>query len=131
MINELLIDKKYSIKIYSTHIEVFPYTKNDSPKVEKMFSKWDDVTHQYIPIGYYIENHVLYLPRGTSLNLLANEFNANPIKDGINYVDSCENIKTKIDMNYKPRDTIQEDSIDFLTSKGRFTNQRVVSSRLV
>ena len=80
MINKLLIDKDYSIRIYSTHIEVFPYMKNDSPKVEKMFSKWDDVTHQYIPIGYYIENNILYLPRGTSLNLLANEFNATPNK---------------------------------------------------
>lgn len=121
MINKLLIDKDYSIRIYSTHIEVFPYMKNDSPKVEKMFSKWDDVTHQYIPIGYYIENNILYLPRGTSLNLLANEFNATPNKISIDYVDRCENIKNKIDMNYKPRDVIQEDSIDFLTSKGRFT----------
>ena len=121
MINELLIDKKYSIEIYSTHIEVFPYMKNDAPKIEKMLSKWDDVTHQYIPIGYYIENNILYLPRGISLNLLANVFNATPNKMTIGYVDMCENVKTKIDMNFKPRDKIQEDSIDFLTSKGRFT----------
>lgn len=117
-------DKKYSIKVYNTHIEVFPYESGDVPRIEKMFSKWDDVTHKYIPIAYYTEDDVLYLPRGASLNILANLFNATPTQVSSTYSDKASIMKQKIDMNYPPRNKIQEDSIDFLTCKGNFIKGR-------
>ena len=118
----LELEKKYSIRVYNTHVEVYPYELGDVPRIEKMFSKWDDITHQYIPMAYYIENGVLYLPRGVSMNILVNLFNATPIP--VNDSDKAFKMSQKINMNYQPRDKIQEDSIDFLTSKGNFTKGR-------
>ena len=59
-----------TIDVYYTHIEVYPYKLGDAPRIEKIFSKYDNVTHKYVPIGYYIEDSVLYLPRGANIVLL-------------------------------------------------------------
>ena len=108
----------YTIKVYNTHIEVYPYNKGDVPQIEKSYSKWDNVTHKYIEIGFYISDNVLYLPRGTSMTLLANLFKTTPIL--VSRADSSEKIKSFIDMKYEPRDRIQQESIDFLTSENQF-----------
>ena len=108
----------YTIKVYNTHIEVYPYNKGDVPQIEKSYSKWDNVTHKYIEIGFYISDNVLYLPRGTSMTLLANLFKTTPIL--VSKADSSEKIKNFIDMKYEPRDRIQQESIDFLTSENQF-----------
>lgn len=110
--------KAYSIKVFHSHIEVFPYKLGDVPQIEKTYSKWDEITHQYIRIGYYISDNTLYLPRGTSLNLLSNLFSATPIL--VNRADSASTIKYPITMKYEPRDRIQKESIDFLTSENEF-----------
>lgn len=108
-----------SIRVYRSHIEVYPYMQGECMQIEKQYSKWDDVTHQYIRIGYFISENTLYLPRGTSLALLAQLFNATPIL--VNKSDSAYKLSRHVEMRYEPRDRIQEESIDFLTCNGKFT----------
>lgn len=112
------MNKNYSVKVYHTHIEVTPYTKGDVPQIEKAYSKWDSVTHKYIEIGFYISDNILYLPRGTSMNLLAKLFNTTPIL--VSKSDNSDKIKYPIQMKFEPRDRIQKESIDFLTSENQF-----------
>lgn len=105
------------IRVFHTHVEIYPYSYGDCPRIEKMFSKFDNTIHKYIPIGYFIQNDILYLPRGVNLSLLQSLFNTIPT-----IVSKCDDF-TKIKkgtMKYEPRDRIQEQSIDFLTSKGNF-----------
>lgn len=106
------------IRAFHSHIEIYPYTKGQSEKIEKFLSKYDTNTHKYIPIGYYIERGVLYLPRGINLSMLQHEFGTIPTI--VNTCDKNEKISTKIKMLFEPRDRIQEESIDFLTSKNQF-----------
>jgi superfamily II DNA or RNA helicase len=109
--------KPVVIRAYNTHIEVRPYSKGDCFAIEKKYSKWDKVTHQYIRVGYFIDEDTLYLPRGTSFNILSNYFHTIP--EIINRSDPSIKIDP-IDLKYDPRDRIQDESVDFLTSKGRF-----------
>lgn len=108
-----------SIKVYRTHIEVHPYMQGECMQIEKMYSKYDEVTHKYIRIAYFISDDTLYLPRGTNLSLLNQLFNATPIL--VNKSDPAYKLTQDIEMRYGPRDRIQSESIDFLTCKGNFT----------
>ena len=118
MLDEFDTKSKF-IKVYHSHIEVYPYMENECLQIEKMYSKWDDVTHQYIRIGYFIFEEVLYLPRGTSLSLLSELFSATPVF--INKPDPAYKLSSPVEMKYGPRDRIQSESIDFLTCSGNFT----------
>ena len=106
-----------TIDVFYTHIEVYPYKLGDVPRIEKIFSKYDTVTHKYIPIGYYIENDILYLPRGANIVLLQKIFNtkANFALEPDNYY-SFNGGR----MLFEPRDKIQTEAVDFLTCKGKF-----------
>lgn len=105
------------IRVFHSHIEIYPYSQGDVPQIEKMLSKYDSVTHRYIPIGYHIQNNILYLPRGVNLSLLQKLFNANPT-----IIPSCDPFVKirKGKMLYEPRDRIQREAIDFLISEGNF-----------
>ncbi len=116
--DDLNLSQKF-IKVYRSHIEVYPYKETECPQIEKMYSKWDEVCHQYIRIGYFIFEDTLYLPRGTSLSLLSQLFNATPVF--VNKSDPAHKLSRLVEMRYEPRDRIQSESIDFLTSSGRFT----------
>ena len=66
------INSAKSIKVYRSHIEVYPYSEGECPQIEKMYSKWDEVTHQYIRIAYCVTDNTLYIPRGTNLTSSGN-----------------------------------------------------------
>lgn len=107
-----------NITVFNTHIEIYPYKKGENFQLEKSLSKWNVTTHHYIPIAYYVQDNTLYLPRGINLSVLQSTFNSIPSihknSDLYNYM------KSKIEILANPRDRIQEESIDFLTSNGRF-----------
>ena len=103
------------INLYQTHIEIRPYELGSVPKLEKMLSKYDSVTHKYIPIGYYYEDNTLYIPRGVSLALLKQLFGCQITVS--NRCDEYDRIPSYQPL-YDARDKIQEESIDFLTTKG-------------
>ena len=108
---------KTSIRVFQTHIEVYPYSKGDSERLEKSLSKFDKAYHKWYPISYYISDNTLYLPKGISLNLLQREFNSLPIP--ISKADEYEVIK-KGKMLVEPKSSMQEDAINFLTTSDRF-----------
>lgn len=105
------------IRVYHSHIEVFPYREGDQPVIEKRMSKYDKITHKYIPVCYYIENNILYLPRGANLLFLEKTFNTTPIM--VTNYDNYSKIHN-VEMLYEPRDNIQIDAINFLTSQKGF-----------
>lgn len=109
----------YEIRVFHTHIEVFPYNYDEVPRIEKMLSKYDTVTHSYVEIGFYIKDSILYLPRGINLSLLQNLFQTTPT-----IISHCDDYKSLlgVHMTADPRDRIQKESIDFLTSKNTFSN---------
>lgn len=56
------------IRVFHTHIEVYPYELGQSKRLEKLLSKWNGFT--YVPFGFFIQNDILYLPRGISTELI-------------------------------------------------------------
>lgn len=106
------------IRIFHTHIEVYPYEKGDCPEIEKMMSKYDSVTHSRIPIGYYIQNDILYLPRGVNVTLLQELFHTTPTP--VTKPDTYNKIKKGTALN-KPKSRMQSNAIDFLCSEGQYS----------
>ena len=47
------------VRVFHSHIEVYPYKEGDCPDVERMMSKYNTITHKRVPIGYYILNNIL------------------------------------------------------------------------
>lgn len=110
-----------TIRVFNSHIEVYPYTKGDKPRIEKMVSKYDPVTHKYVPLCMHIENDILYLPRGLNLESLQREFNSELI------VVKNTNIGHKIKKGvgkFPPKSTIQENSIKFLCGLDQYIYTR-------
>ena len=105
------------IRVYRTHIEVYPYEQGEQDELEKSLSIWDDVFYRFIPIGYYIENRVLYLPRGYSLSKLEKMFHSEPRVRLI--YDDYDGL-LGVESNFTPRDEAQIESMKFLNHEGRF-----------
>ena len=107
------------IRVYHTHIEIFPYTEGENIRVEKYLSAWIDAEYRYDPMGYCILNDILYVPRGINLLFLQKEFNSTPVI--VKEPDKYDNIYG-VYMTVSPRNDIQRDAIDFLSSDGKFKN---------
>lgn len=115
------------IRVFHSHIEVYPYNEGDCPQIEKMLSKYIRVGNnnnygKYEPMAFYVENNILYLPRGINASLLEKYFNATPVP--VAKYDDYTKIKKGVAL-YPPKSKIQEKSIDFLCG----TNDYVYSSR--
>ena len=105
------------IRVFHTHIEVTPYELGENPAVEKMASIWLKAEYRYDPVGYFIYNDTLYLPRGFNVYALEKQF------DSKAYVMSTYmpfNKIKKAKMTKPPRDDIQKAAIDFLTANGKY-----------
>lgn len=106
------------ITVYPSHIEVYPYTKGDNFPLEKSLSVWIYNMHRYKPMAYMIEDKTLYLPRGVSVPLLENLFGCRSVE--LNDPDPYDHMSRKYNITLEPRDRIQVESIEFLTSEERF-----------
>lgn len=106
------------IRVFHTHIEVYPYEKGDCPELERTLSKYDAVTHSVIPVGYFIQNDILYVPRGTNTSRLQEWFHNIPIP--VTKCDPYTKIK-KGSPSLKPKSIMQDEAIQFLTSTDKFT----------
>ena len=105
------------IKVYRTHIEVFPYMQGECKSIEDSYSVYDPIFYKTIPVAYTVYNDTLYLPRGTSIPYLERTFGTKAVLDG-----SSDLIKSiKIKSIIEPRSRIQREAVDFLCSKDRFT----------
>lgn len=108
-----------SIQVYHTHITISPYKLGENERLEHMLSVWIDAEYRYDPIGFYWDpnTYILYVPRGTSLPLLQNEFNSIPVI-------IKEHTKPKLIKNVRmtviPKNITQSHAINFLSGKEEY-----------
>jgi superfamily II DNA or RNA helicase len=100
------------LDVYNTHIELYPYTKDDCVWLERQFEAIDKFTQNKFPIAYAIEDNKLFLPRGAPIHKIEHLMNvqANYIKES----DPFEKMSRQYSSYYDARDKLQEDSIEFL-----------------
>lgn len=109
----------YNIDVYNTHIEISPYKIGDIPKLEKMCAVYIKAEYRYEPLGFYYDesSEILYIPRGISIPWLETNLNS---KCKIHYeYDKFKKI-SHVELTGLPRDDIQKNAIDFLTTDGKF-----------
>lgn len=109
------------IRVFHSHIEVYPYQSGDQPKLEKFLSKWVASRYEWKPVAFYINSDILYLPRGINLSYLQEIFHSEPIV--MSEYSKYQKI-SKGHMLAKPKGKIEEDAIDFLCGEGNFTMSR-------
>ena len=114
------------IRVFHSHIEVYPYLKGEEERLERNMSVWIDAEFRFEPKGYYISNNVLYLPRGYNLLELESIFGTQAYivhePDEIEYFSG-------IYMTTRPRNRIQNEAIDFLSSDGAFKTAKRYSQQ--
>lgn len=100
------------LDVFNTHMELYPYKKDDYPALEDMYTSTDKFTQVDIPCGYIIEDGKMYLPRGTSISKIEAMCNlkANMIEES----DPAESMSREHSALYPPKDKLQEESIAFL-----------------
>lgn len=105
------------IRIFHTHIEISPYKLGENEQIERMLSIWIDAEYRFDPVGYYVKDNVLYIPRGINPYILEKEFNSTSftVKKPDDY-----SVVNNVIITVPPRDRIQEESIDFLTCENNF-----------
>lgn len=101
-----------NLDVYNSHMELYPYVKDDYPIIEDMYTAIDKFTQKEFPCGYIIEDGKLFLPRGTSISKIESlcKVRANYINDS----DPIKKMSRKFYPIYDPRNKIQEESIEFL-----------------
>jgi superfamily II DNA or RNA helicase len=82
--------------------------------VERLLSRYDAPTHKVIPVGYFVQNDILYLPRGFNTTILEREFHTTPTL--VNKCDEYCKIKKGVP-KFEPKSIIQENAIKFLCSE--------------
>lgn len=107
-----------NIRVYHTHIEVFPYSLGDCPQIEWSLSKKDPVTKQRETVAFFVEDHTLYIPRGINGSLLERYFSSTPIVDY--QYDEYERIK-KGEVLVEPKSRMQAEAIRFLNAEEDFS----------
>lgn len=100
------------LDIYNTHMELYPYAKDDYAVIEEMYTATDKFTGNDFACGYMIEDGKLFLPRGTHIAKLESitGVRANYITES----DPIEKMSRQYYSLYDPRDKIQEESVKFL-----------------
>lgn len=109
------------IDIFHTHIEVYPYTKGEFFELEKVLSRWVQVSKkygQYRPVAYHIENGVLYIPKGINIEVLETQFGC---KATINpKATKALKMSSEYQVKIDPRNETQRKSISFLTGTDEY-----------
>lgn len=102
-----------NLDVYNTHMELYPYIKDDYPVIENMYIAKDQYRGDGKACGYIIEDNKLFLPRGTSVTKI--ESICNVRANYINESDPYEKMNNHHSPLYDPKDEIQEESIKFLS----------------
>lgn len=100
------------LDVYNTHMELYPYVKDDYPVIEDLYTATDKFTQSKFACGYIIEDGKLFLPRGTSVSRIESLCNVKA-----NYIEESDPVDSMDKQHYSlydPRDRIQEESIKFL-----------------
>lgn len=108
------------IRVFQSHMEIYPYEKGQCEKLERMLSRSKRVNrnwYEYEPIAYYIENHILYIPKGISPNVLEKFFGVSPVP--MPNADPYEKIKKGKGLR-GPKNRMQDEGMQFLLGTGNF-----------
>lgn len=103
------------LRVFHSHLELYPYEKGQCKPLEKMMSKWNGFT--YVPFGLYLQNGILYLPRGLNTSLIA-QYTGARISMEMRY-DSYKKLTRGV-MKFPPKSEYQKQAIDFLTGSDQF-----------
>ena len=104
-----------NLDIFQTHIELYPYLKDDYPIFEKMYTATDRFTLKEFPCGYMIADNKLFLPRGTPISKLEKYTGVKANYDTES--DPSEQMSRQFHSLHDPRDKLQEDSIEFFLTE--------------
>lgn len=105
-----------TLDVYNTHMELYPYQKDDLPALELLFTSIDNFTKQEVPCGYMIADKKLYLPRGTPISKV--EYMSGCDVKYHKASDPAGKMSDQFESLYEPRNDFQKDSIKFLTENG-------------
>lgn len=103
------------ITFYPTYTKISNYEKGSNTYIERSLSVWDKATFSYTFEGYRIdEDGNLYIPGGFDKGVIENNFKNHTVRDlRVDYFDIPRK-NEGIEMKFKPRDEIQEKSLQFL-----------------
>lgn len=104
------------LDVFNTHMELYPYSKEDYPVIEDMYTAVDKFSQKEFPCGYIIEDGKLFLPRGTPVSKV--EYITGIKANHLIQSDPNSQMSRQFHSVYDPRDKLQEDSIKFLTTEG-------------
>lgn len=100
------------LRVYATHTEILPYEEGDYPELEDMCSTDSDPgTHKKNPIGFSIEDGVLYIPRGIPIQTLVQMTGTVP---SMYSGDIGKPMKKRYKMTCPPKNKEQKEAIMFL-----------------
>lgn len=105
-----------TLDVYNTHMELYPYQKDDLPALELLFTSIDNFTKQEVPCGYMISDKKLYLPRGTPISKV--EYMSGCDVKYHKASDPAGKMSDQFESLYEPRNDFQKDSIKFLMENG-------------
>ena len=109
----------HEIVVYRTHVEITNYKKGDCPYIEKKHSVKRMITQKYFqmePKGmeYDAQRRVLMLPRGVDIERLKWTLGDDTTVRILTEFDALENMTTKLNIKYTPRDEDQKAAIKFI-----------------
>jgi superfamily II DNA or RNA helicase len=110
------------IRVFTTRIEIEPYYAGENRKLEAICSsKYNPTTHQRDFKAFRIEDNRLIIPRGVSLELLSQSFDAIPTFEAADpYADMPKRYKVLA----KPKNDTQIQAISFLLGLKDFQKSR-------
>ena len=106
-----------NLDVYNTHMELYPYTKDDYPWIEDYYTAIDKFTQLEFPCGYIIENGKLYIPRGSPLKKIEATMKTSAVYKTKS--DPRESMSRRFSSLYDLRDDIQQDAVNFLMNNNR------------
>ena len=100
-------------------ILITDYTINQSQKLERCFSIWDPIRHNYDPVGmcYDKEDRILYIPRGIDIWYAKKQVGCK--EHIVDRPNPYKKTKTNILMKYPPRDERQYEALRFTCGIGQ------------
>ena len=101
-----------TLDVYNTHMELYPYQKDDLPALELLFTSIDNFTKQEVPCGYMIADKKLYLPRGTPISKV--EYMSGCDVKYHEASDPAGKMSDQFESLYEPRNDFQREAIKFL-----------------
>lgn len=101
-----------NLDVYNSHMELYPYAKDDYPIIEDMYTATDKFSGNEFACGYLIDDGKLYLPRGTHIGKVEAITGAKVTYNRES--DPISKMSRKHYSIYDPRNKVQEESIKFL-----------------